>query len=43
MAEMMSRLNLQAAASVVPVKATTCTRAEQCEAALPPRLRARKA
>jgi hypothetical protein len=30
---MMSRLNLQAAASVVPAKATTCTRAEQCEAA----------
>jgi len=40
---MMSRLNLQAAASVVPVKATTCTRAEQCEAALTPKPRARKA
>jgi hypothetical protein len=39
---MMGRLNLQAAASVVPVKATTCTRAEQCEAALSPKPRARK-
>ena len=43
MAEMMSRLNLQAAASVVPVKAKTCTRAKQCEATLTPKPRARKA
>ena len=43
MAEMMSRLNLQAAAGIVPVRAASCTRAKQCEAALTPKPRARKA
>ena len=32
-AEMMSRLKLQAAASVTPVRAMSCVRAEQREAA----------
>jgi hypothetical protein len=32
-AEMMSELKLQAAASVTPVRAVSCTRAEQREAA----------
>jgi hypothetical protein len=39
----MRKLNLQAAAGVVPVRATSCTRARQCEAALTPKPRARKA
>ena len=33
MAEMMSKLKLQAAASVTPVRAMSCVRAEQREAA----------
>ncbi len=42
-AKMMSKLELQSAASVTPVRAMACTRAKQCEAALPPKPRARKA
>ena len=34
---------LQSAASGTPVRAMACTRAKQCEAALPPKPRARKA
>jgi len=42
-AEMMIELKLQAAASVTPVRAMGCMHAKQCEAALPPTPRARKA
>ena len=40
---MMIELKLQAAASVTPVRAMGCMHAKQCEAALPPTPRARKA
>jgi len=40
---MMIELKLQAAASVTPVRAMGCIRAKQCEAALSPKPRARKA
>jgi len=39
----MIELKLQAAASVTPVRAMGCMHAKQCEAALPPTPRARKA
>ena len=40
---MMIELKLQAAASVTPVRSMGCMRAKQCEAALSPKLRVRKA